>query len=52
MQDLTVVPATAGGTHQVDVGLNTIPPGEYLVELTVPGATGGASSLIAFRVGS
>jgi hypothetical protein len=50
--DLTVVPATAGGTHQVDVGLNTVPPGEYLVELSVPSAAGGASSLIAFRVGS
>jgi VWFA-related protein len=52
IQDLTVVPATAGGTHQVDVGLNTIPPGEYLVELTLPGATGEASSLVAFRIGS
>ena len=52
MQDLTVVPATAGGTHQIDVGLNTVPPGEYLVELSVPGTTGDASSLIAFRVGS
>ena len=50
--DLTIVPATAGGTHQVDVGLNAIPPGEYLVELSVPSATGGVSSLIAFRVGS
>jgi VWFA-related protein len=50
--DLTVVPAPAGGTHQVDVGLNTVPPGEYLVELSLPGATGDASSLVAFRVGS
>ena len=52
MQDLTVVPATAGGTHQIEVGLNTMPPGEYLVELSLPGATGETSSLIAFRVGS
>jgi hypothetical protein len=52
MQDLTVVPATAGGTHQVEVALNTAPPGEYLVELTLPGATDAASALVAFRVGS
>jgi VWFA-related protein len=52
ISDLTVVPATAGGTHQVDVGLNTTPPGEYLVELSLPGATGEVSSLVAFRVGS
>ena len=52
ISDLTVVPATAGGTHQVDVGLNTTPPGEYLVELSLSGATGDVSSLVAFRVGS
>jgi hypothetical protein len=52
MQDLTVAPATAGGTHQLEVGLNSMPPGEYLVELTLPGATDATSSLIAFRVGS
>jgi len=52
ISDLTVVAAGAGGTHQVDVGLNTTPPGEYLVELSVTGATGDVSSLVAFRVGS
>jgi hypothetical protein len=52
MQDLTVAGASAGGTHQVEVGLNSIPPGEYLVELSLPGATDAASSLVAFRVGS
>ncbi len=52
ISDLTVVPAGAGGTHQVDVGLNTTPPGEYLVELSLKGATGDVSSLVAFRVGS
>ena len=53
ISDLTVAPATGGGgTHQVDVGLNTTPPGEYLVELTLSGATGEVSSLVAFRVGS
>jgi hypothetical protein len=51
MQDLTVAPATVGGTHQLEVGLSSMPPGEYLVELTLPGATGDTSSLIAFRVG-
>lgn len=52
MADLTVTPASVAGTHQVDVGLNTTPPGEYLVELGLSGATGEVTSLIAFRVGS
>ena len=52
ISDLSVMPAGPGGTHQVDVGLNTTPPGEYLVELSLSGATGDVSSLVAFRVGS
>jgi hypothetical protein len=52
MADLLVTPITAGGTHAVDVGLNTVPPGEYLVEVAVGGASGETGTLIAFRVGS
>jgi len=52
MADLMVTSITAGGTHAVDVGLNTVPPGEYLVEVAIGGATGETSTLIAFRVGS
>jgi Flp pilus assembly CpaF family ATPase len=37
----------------LEVGLNTIPAGEYLVELVLGGVTGdGATTLIPFRVGS
>jgi len=49
--DVPVTAATAGGTHQIDMSLATIPPGEYVIEITVKGATGEtAKELIAFRV--
>ena len=38
--DVPVTAATAGGTHQIDMSLATIPPGEYVMEITVKGATG------------
>jgi VWFA-related protein len=50
--DLTVAPATAGGTHQIDFGLNTIPAGEYLVEITAKAGSGEAKELFAVRVTS
>lgn len=50
--DVPVVPATAGGTHQIDLGLNQVPPGEYLVEITLGGAGGEVKELVALRVGS
>ena len=52
MADVPVAAATAGGTHQINLGLNAIPAGEYLVEITVTGATGEANELVAFRIGS
>jgi hypothetical protein len=52
MSDLTVTPATAGGTHQIDVALNSIAAGEYLVEITVKGATAETKELVAVRVTS
>ena len=49
--DVPVTAATAGGTHQIDMTLATIPPGEYVIEITVKGATGDtAKELVAFRV--
>jgi VWFA-related protein len=49
--DVPVTAATAGGTHQIDMSLATIPPGEYVIEITVKGATGDtAKELVAFRV--
>jgi VWFA-related protein len=50
MSDVPVMPATAGGTHQIDLGLASIPPGEYLVEITVKGATGESKTLVPLRV--
>jgi len=49
--DVPVTAATAGGTHLIDMSLATIPPGEYVIEITVKGATGDtAKELVAFRV--
>jgi VWFA-related protein len=52
MADVPVAAAPAGGTHQIDMGLAAIAAGEYLVEITVKGATGEAKELIPLRVGS
>jgi len=49
--DVPVQPATAGGTHQIDMSLATIPAGEYVIEITTKGASGEtAKELVAFRV--
>ena len=51
--DIPVQRATAGGTHQIDMSLATIPPGEYVIEITTKGASGdSAKELVAFRVTS
>jgi len=42
--------ATAGATHQIDLGLTATPVGEYLLEIVVRGATTPARHLVAFRV--
>ena len=52
MADLPVTPAKTGGTHQIDVGLNTVAAGEYLVEISVKGATSETKELVAVRVTS
>ena len=49
--DVPVAAATAGGTHQIDLSLATIPPGEYVLQITTKSAAGGeAKQLVAFRV--
>jgi VWFA-related protein len=49
--DVPVAAASAGGTHQIDMSLASIPAGEYVIEITVKGATGEtAKELVAFRV--
>jgi len=53
MSDVPVTPSTiAGTTHEIALGLSTIPAGEYLVEITVKSATGEAKTLIPLRVTS
>jgi VWFA-related protein len=52
MSDLPITPAKAGGTHQIDMGLNTVAAGEYLVEITVKGAVNETKEVLAVRVTS
>ena len=52
MSDVPITPATAGGTHQINLSLASIPPGEYLVEITVKSTSGEATELVPFRVGT
>jgi len=52
MADLPVAPAAAGGTHAFELGLNTIPAGEYLIQIDAVGASGKASEVLAIRVGA
>jgi VWFA-related protein len=52
MSDVPITPAQAGGTHQINLGLGTVPAGEYLVEITVKGASGEAKELVPLRVTS
>jgi len=53
MSDLPVSASTgAGSTHEITLGLATIPPGEYLVEVTAKGASGEVKELVPFRVTS
>ena len=48
MADVPVTAATAGGTHQVDFGLGSVPPGEDLIEISA----GDAKELIPLKIGS
>jgi hypothetical protein len=50
MFDVPVVAAPAGATHQIDLGLGTTPPGDYLLEIVVPAERGPVRQLVAFRV--
>ena len=50
MADLPVTAASRGGTHQIDLGLASIPPAEYLVEITATGGGESAKEYVALRV--
>jgi VWFA-related protein len=53
ISDVPITPsAAAGTTHEIALGLATIPAGEYLVEVTAKGASGETKTLIPFRVTS
>ncbi len=48
MADLPIAAASAGGTHQIDFGLGSVAPGEYLVEISA----GDVKELVPLRIGS
>ena len=50
MSDVPVAAASAGGTHQINLGLASVPAGEYLVEITVKTASGEAKELVPLRI--
>jgi hypothetical protein len=49
MFDLQIAPsATAGASHQIDLSLGPLPPGEYLLEIAA--TPDGPRQLAAFRI--
>ncbi|HKE87518.1 MAG TPA: VWA domain-containing protein [Vicinamibacterales bacterium] len=50
MSDVPVAAGTGGSSHQIDLSLASIPPGEYLVEITVKGSD--VKELVPLRVTS
>jgi hypothetical protein len=50
MADVPVAPATAGAGYQIDMTLNTLPVGEYLIEITAKAPSGEAKELVPLRV--
>jgi hypothetical protein len=52
MSDVQIAPGAAGTMHQIDLGLASIPSGEYLVEITAKSGTSEVKELVPFRLGS
>jgi VWFA-related protein len=52
LRALAVTPAAAGGTHAIDLALNALVAGEYVLEIAVPAVPAATTELIAFRVRS
>ena len=52
MADVPVAPATAGGTHQIDLGLASMASGDYVLEVVVTAGGSEARELVPIRVGS
>jgi hypothetical protein len=51
--DVPVAAATSGGTHQIDLGLNTMAAGEYVVEISLKDSAGqAATELVPLRIGA
>ena len=51
MSDFPVTPSTIpGSTHEITLGLSTVPAGEYLVEITAKSAAGETKALIPLRI--
>jgi VWFA-related protein len=52
MTDVPLVPAQAGGTHQLSLPLGSLAPGSYVIEVIARSGDGQARELVPLRVGS
>ena len=52
MADVPVAPATAGGTHQIDLPLGAMAAGEYVIEITAKRDGTEVKELVPLRIGS
>ena len=50
MIDVPVSTQAAGATHQIDLPLASMAPGEYLIEIKASSEAGEAKQLVAFRL--
>jgi VWFA-related protein len=50
MSQLAVTPASVGSLSQVDIQLSSIPPGEYVIEVTAKEGVEQTSAFVAIRV--
>jgi len=50
MAEVPVAAATAGTGYQIDMSLNSVPVGEYLIEITAKAPSGEVKELVPFRV--
>jgi VWFA-related protein len=51
--DVPIAAAQAGGTHQIEMPLNSMAAGDYVIAISVDGATGETTTeLVPFRLGA
>jgi hypothetical protein len=51
MVDLPLAPAEVGGTHQLELPLGSLAPGEYVIEITATEGGAAIKALVPLKVG-